>query len=260
MSKDVSTTMSRNLPTFLGVGASRCGTTALYQLLDSHPEVFMARPKELHYFTFHNPTLFPQNAWTLRQYESLFADTPPRDLRGEISPSYLWVPGTAQRIHQALGPIKIVILLRNPVERTISDFFYAWNQGQNRVPFRDFLEAAKPLLTDQQLILAPFHPTAILWKGFYHQQVKSYLEAFGQSNVFIYLFEDMIGNIAAFRKKLSAFLDITDEASLQLQRVNESRKDITIDDDNREILRNIFREDILRLESLIDRDLVAWSG
>lgn len=251
--------MSRSLPTFLGVGAARSGTTSMYQMLDDHPEVFMAKPKELHYFTFHNPALFAQNTWTARQYETLFAEGRSSAIRGEISPSYLWVPGTAQRIHQALGPIKIVILLRNPVERTISDFCYGQNQGHNQVPFRDFLETAKPLLTEQQLILAPFHPTAIVWKGFYHQQVRNYLDAFGKGNVFIYLFEDMIGDVAGFQSKLSAFLEIADEASLQLKRINESRKDIAIDDSDREILRNVFREDILRLESLIDRDLGAWS-
>lgn len=248
--------MSTSLPTFLGIGAARSGTTALYHMLDSHSEVFMAKPKELHYFTFHNPALFAQNAWTVQQYEAFFAAAD--NIRGEISPSYLWFPGTAKRIHQALGPIKIIILLRNPVERTISGFRHSQDQSQCRMPFSNFIDAAKPLLAQQQLALTPFHPTALLWKGFYHQQVNSYLDAFGKSNVFIYLFEDMIGDVAGFRSKLSAFLEITDEPSLHLKRVNESRKDITIDDSDRELLRNIFREDILRLEQLIDRDLTIW--
>jgi hypothetical protein len=114
-------------------------------------------------------------------------------------------------------------------------------------------------LTTQQLIPAPFHPTAILWKGFYHQQVKSYLDTFGASNVFVDLFEDMIANVAGFRSKLSAFLEVADEPSLQMKRVNESRKDSEIEASDREILHNVFREDILRLESLLDRDLGVWS-
>ena len=247
------------LPDFLGVGASRSGTTSLYDLLDRHPQVFMAKPKEIQYFSFFHPEVtHTGHPMTPEQYADLFADGGSARARGEISPSYLWVPGAAERIQQMLGQIRILILLRNPIERTYSDFQYSQRKGRNLLPFREFLQQAQSLLEKKQLIVATSHPTAILWKGFYARQVQTYLEMFGRERVFIRLYEEMTGDVPGFRSALTSFLGIDDDTSLDLQRVNESGGESPMNDEDRELLRTIFRDDILRLGTLLDRDLGAW--
>jgi hypothetical protein len=253
--------MPRQLPDFLGVGASRSGTTSLHGLLDRHPQVFMAKPKELQYFSFFHPEVtHTEHPMTPEQYSEFFADGRSARARGEISPSYLWVPGAAERIHRMLGQIRILILLRNPIERTFSDFQYSQRKGRNLLPFPEFLQQAQPLLEKKHLIVATSHPTAILWKGFYASQVNRYLELFGRERVFIRLYEEMTGDVPGFRSALTSFLGIDDDTSLDLQRVNESGGQSRMHDEDRERLRTIFRDDILRLETLLDRDLGAWLG
>jgi hypothetical protein len=250
--------MSGGFPDFIGVGASRSGTTALYDLLDRHPQVYMAKPKEIHYFTFRHPELGAPDPLTPAQYANHFSDAGSARVSGEISPSYLWVPGTAQRIHRLLGPIRILILLRNPIERTFSDFSYSHRIGRNQVSFSEFLRLGQPLLDRSQLTLDPFHPTAILWKGFYAQQVKSYLDVFGRDRIFIRSFEEMTGDVPRFRGALTGFLGIEDKWPLQLNRVNESQNQTPMNYQEKEMLRAVFREDIRSLEALLDRDLGVW--
>jgi hypothetical protein len=250
--------MSKCLPDFLGVGASRSGTTTLYDFLDRHPQVFMANPKEIHYFTFRHPEFGSTRPLTIEQYAGLFSMAGNAVCKGEISPSYLWVPGAAERIRRVLGPIKIVIILRNPVERAFSDFSYSQRSGYNRIPFRDFLQQAQPLLQKMQLTRAPFHPTAILWKGFYARQLKAYLDAFGAGRVYVRLLDDMITDAPGFRKSLTAFLGVTDDPSISLRRVNESQASEKLSDDIRGWLSSVYRDDIHRLEKMLDRDLGAW--
>ncbi|MBF0371323.1 MAG: sulfotransferase domain-containing protein [Magnetococcales bacterium] len=246
------------LPTFLGVGASRSGTTSLYDMLSRHPRIFMAQPKEIHYFTFRHPALGSKNPLSPAQYEQLFAGSEAAQARGEISPSYLWVPGAAQRIHQLLGSIPVVILLRNPVERAYSDFSLSQGAGLNQEGFDQLLIQGEPLLRQNKLILSPFHPSAILWKGFFHQQVKQYLDLFGPERVRVYLFDEMIGDFPGFRQDLFSFLEVDDQPDAWLRQVNASKKNAPISDENRQRLQQFYRGDILKLGELLQRDLTSW--
>ena len=126
------------IPNFLVVGASRSGTTTLHDLMQRHDRIFVPAVKELHYFTFNHIRCGTNNPMSRSDYEAFFQNSTEFTARGEISPSYLWVPGTAKLINSELPNIKIIILLRHPVERAISDYQYSWQYGLNKIDFTDF--------------------------------------------------------------------------------------------------------------------------
>ena len=110
------------LPNFIVVGSEKAGTTTLASILDMHSDVFMCKPKEPRFFSNHN--------WNkgVDWYKDLFKGSKGYKAIGEASTAYTWAPEsskTPKRIHETLGDIKYVYILRNPVERVISHYRHA---------------------------------------------------------------------------------------------------------------------------------------
>jgi hypothetical protein len=120
------------LPTFLVIGAMKAGTTSLHAYLSSHPQVFMAEPKELHYFV-------ESKNWPRGQswYEAHFAGGGAALARGEASPSYSQAdlfPGAAERIAAALPGVRLVYLVRHPIARMRSMYLHQLASGRETEP------------------------------------------------------------------------------------------------------------------------------
>jgi hypothetical protein len=120
------------LPNFVVIGAMKAGTTSLYEYLRAHPEIFMATPKELHFFA-------ASKNWKLGPgwYEAKFAAAGAAVARGEISPSYSQAdvfPGVAERVHAMLPGARIVYLVREPIARLQSMYLHQIANGRERRP------------------------------------------------------------------------------------------------------------------------------
>ena len=114
--------MDGRLPDFLGLGVQKGGTTSLHCLLEQHPQVFLPSVKEVHYFSLNFAS---GEAW----YRSQFASAEPEQRCGEITPYYLFHPQAAARVREALPQAKLIVLLRDPVERTLSQYFHSRRHG-----------------------------------------------------------------------------------------------------------------------------------
>ena len=114
--------MPARLPDFLGLGTQKGGTTSLHQWLSTHPQVFLPACKEVHYFDQQpeQPT-----SW----YAQHFQNAQPEQVCGEITPFYLFHPDVPTRIHAVLPKVRMIVLLRDPVERTLSQVFHARKRG-----------------------------------------------------------------------------------------------------------------------------------
>ena len=112
----------RPLPHFLGLGTQKGGTTSLHRLLAQHPQVFLPACKEVHYFSLHDQEPL---SWYAEHYREARAG----QLRGDITPYYLFHPRAPQRIRAVLPQARLIVLLRNPVERALSQFFHARRHG-----------------------------------------------------------------------------------------------------------------------------------
>jgi hypothetical protein len=178
------------LPTFLGIGAPRAGTTWLNELLRSHPDVYTPTLRdEIRFFDqYYERGL----VW----YETLFC--PPEEAStyqaiGEVSPQYLECEECPERIFTTLPSSKLIVILRHPVDRAYSQYGFYVQRRNYRGSFQDFV-ATKP---------------RALERGFYSRYLQRYLRYFDRSAILALLFEEVFEDISKTKQALSAFLQIS---------------------------------------------------
>jgi hypothetical protein len=156
---------ARQLPNFLLIGAMKASTTAFYELAGQHPQIWFPAEKEPHYFT--SPHYGETSA--RQAYEALFAAAPEEaQAVGEASTGYSKLPhfgDTPARIRRDLGAVRLIYLLRDPVERTVSNFGHAWAAGC----YPQGTRLADALRQDPILLDA----------SRYARQIRAYREVFG---------------------------------------------------------------------------------
>lgn len=182
---------------FLVVGAEKCGTTWLADMLKQHPQVFVPEGKELHYFNrkfVEFPDLDNFNFdKPLDWYLSFYKDAAPGQIRGEICPTYLWDLEAPPRIRDFEPGLKILILLRNPAERTFSAYRYYQQRG---IIGRESLRQA-----------VAKYPNILLERSQYFAQVKRYLDLFPREQVRAWCLTKGIG-MASMLKEVETFLGV----------------------------------------------------
>ncbi|MEL7471700.1 MAG: sulfotransferase domain-containing protein [Planctomycetota bacterium] len=249
-------------PTFLGLGAAKCGTTTLSKLLAEHPEVAFPKCglKELHYF---DET--PVNEATLATYRAEF--TPGR-VTGEWTPSYLLGPSCPTLIADHLGTdLRLLVMLRDPCDRAWSHYWHAvknWSRPGYRergypeetLSFEDAL-AAEP----QRLASGAYHirHQSYFSKGLYAEQLERYVDRFGRDRIWVGLLEDLRARPRDVIQSCCHFLQI-DPAPLHLKpvvRLNAQSED-TMPAETRDRLAERYRPSIDRLERRLGIGLDAW--
>lgn len=199
-----------NLPNFLIVGAAKSGTTSLHYYLKQHPDIFMSGIKEPEFFRsqFSRSSqikiqwLKKNTVDTFEDYCSLFEGSSGSKAIGESSISNLYYHDKAIKyIKQYLGDPKIIIILRNPVERAFSAYtFLSW-LGKEQLSFEEALDR-------EDMRKKENFPYIWLYKaaGFYYAQVKAYMDNF--SNVKIRLFDDLKKDPASLLQNVYEFLGV----------------------------------------------------
>lgn len=202
------------LPNFLVIGAQKSGTTALYNYLRQHPQVYMSPEKEPHFFTYEGGTpVFTGlgRGWVnpitnIEEYKKLFQGVSQETAIGEVSPSYLYFEKARERIKYHIPGAKIIAVLRDPADRAYSNFLHSVRTG--REPLEDFDRA---LDEEEARICDNWGP---LWhyrrKGFYYEQLKGYYEAFGRDRIKVYLYEDLSADPVAVSQDIFRFLGVDD--------------------------------------------------
>jgi len=178
-------------PNFYVVGAPKCGTTSIWAYLRKHPQVFLPKFKEPSYFISAPPLSGPQDAHcngNLERYQDLYRNASGYKAVGDCSPGYLLDRVSAQRIHEVCPDARIVIILRDPVERAYSHYYIFALLGKEKA---SFFEAVKRDNSASLVPGAPANNYLYLDTGFYYEQVLRYIDTFGRDQVGIYLFEDL---------------------------------------------------------------------
>jgi hypothetical protein len=204
-------------PNFFIVGAPKCGTTSLYSYLWQHPEVFMPRRKELHYFS---TDLERRNRISETEYFGLFQEAGDRKVIGEASADYFYSSAACTRIKEAFPDAKIIISLRNPVDNAYSTHAYAlWRAREEVEDFEEALARDGKYRKGQK----PRRRTYIEGAK-YSKYVKMYLEAFGREQVHIIVFEEMARDPEGVYRGLCGFLGISEDVRVDLRRQNARRQ------------------------------------
>lgn len=200
-------------PTFLVVGASKAGTTTVYELLKQHPDIYVSPVKEPHYFAFRDepprytgPDDQRFNAGVVvdtETYGQLFGAAGEATALGECSVSYLYHPAAATAIHAAIPDCRIIILLRDPVERATSQYRQNVMNGRETLPFMDALD-----IEPNRLANGWRWPFAYMGAGLYSEQVQRYLDIFGHGQVKVWLFENLVASPEDVMREIYRFLDV----------------------------------------------------
>ncbi len=230
----------------------------------------------------------------LQDYRSLFAQVDKETAIGEASPSYLWSPTAALKISMLVPHAKIIMILRNPADRAFSQYLQMSNTGLYPLNFDAHLAACLANRNTKEVGMV--HP--FLEYGLYSEQVQRYLDAFPASQVGIWLYEDtrdpnFVRSVYTFLGVRDDFFPDTSKRHLQqrvprvplvnrfltmpavaaalrhvprvfrpsLRRVVYRKRDsIKMQADAKCILDDYYREDVMRLEQLLGRDLSGWLG
>jgi hypothetical protein len=196
------------LPNFLIVGAAKSGTTSLYDYLGQHPDLFFSDVKGSHFFS--NSKTF--TARNLSDYQDLFARHADEKAVGETCVSYLYDPSSPERIKSMLGTVRIIISLRNPVDRAFSHWQYFYNLGWEDLSFEGALVAEETRFysTDFQANAPAPVPSGYFYyrRGLYASQVRRYLETFGTERVKVLIFEEWVRDPVSACQEIFEFLEI----------------------------------------------------
>ena len=195
------------LPDFLGIGTQKGGTTYLHALLQHHPQIFLATPKEQHFFSLH---------WQRGEqwYAEKFAQAESYQCCGEVTPYYLFHPEVPQRIKNQLPAAKLIVLLRDPVERALSQYFHSRRLGLEPLELEAAIAAEPQRLADaaEQLAAGKPHRShqqhSYLSRSRYEQQVARFQELFKPEQLLILRSEQLFAKPAAVFEQVLKFLSL----------------------------------------------------
>ena len=200
--------MTPGLPQFLGVGVQKGGTTTLHSLLRQHPEIFFPDKKEIHYFTLNYTK---GEKW----YKDHFSNQKTYQLSGEITPYYAFHPYSAERIARLLPDCKLIVLLRDPIDRALSQYFHSWRLGFESLNLIDALEIESSRLSQSNNLLSAddgfdkFHQeNSYLARSKYDEQMVRILKYFKKDQVFVGKSEDMFKSPNLIIDQIINFLGI----------------------------------------------------
>ena len=189
-------------PNFFIVGTGKGGTTSLWEYLRTIPGIFLSNVKEPKYFS---PSATQRGSYQIKdkkEYLALFENSEDSIAIGEASPNYLKDPESAMLIHKQIPHAKIIISLRDPVERIHSNYFMYKRNKYYHGTFHEYTH----LLKKSNQKIDNFNRA--LRSGMYTENVKRYLDVFGQNQVKILIFEEWTKNVKKTIQDLINFLEV----------------------------------------------------
>ncbi|HEX2504969.1 MAG TPA: sulfotransferase [Gaiellaceae bacterium] len=274
------TSRLRMLPTFIILGAQRAGTSTLFFHLHEHPDV--RRPtigaggiswsKELHFFD-------ERYGWGLDWYRTFFPYEAARELArrrghdlqaGEATPYYLFHPAVPARIAETLPDVRLIALLRNPIERAYSHYSLMRLRGRESLSFADAVDAEPERLAsiDPAVFDAPVQVPgedgvrlhehhrhrSYLSRGLYAEQLERWFEHFPREQLHVIRFEDLAADPARIYRETLEFLGLHAWSPSTFTRRNPGKKPEPLDPAVRARLEEYFAEPNERLAQLLGRD------
>ena len=275
------------LPNFLIAGAAKCGSYSLFYYLGKHPDILTSKVKEIGYFTtyWYEKDL----AW----YESFFNHWEGESAIGEATVEYMVDEKAPERIYQVIPNVKLIFIMRNPVERAWSHYWHRVKMGEERRNFDVILNSKS---TDEYPIRY----------GMYATQLTRYLNFFSKEQMKFILLDDLINDFNSTMQEIFYFLGVdqnfnvcfegkinvakmyrirllnyaiayiraskgfrrlipdsifpyAQRAFRFLDNLNKTPFQLPpLQKQHKDFLENIFTPEIRRLEKIIERDLSLW--
>ena len=298
------------LPNFIIIGAAKSGTSSIFKYLEQHPDICMSKTKETNHFAYmdgipeyvyygDSPGSLMTSITNFDVYKAQFNHHPKAKAFGEASPLYLYHTQAPGNINRAIPDVKIIVVLRNPVDRAFSHFLHLRRDG--REPVSDFYQALE--LETERMKKGWFWDYFYKDMGLYTGQLKRYYELFDNKNIRVYLFEEFFRDNQRFMADLFRYLGLDLDSKVQTgtkhnisglpknrflhsmlnqsnviksllkkviptsprQRLKQKLNRINLkkpkmEPETRRMLIKYFKKDILNLQALIQKDLSHWLG
>lgn len=190
-------------PNFICVGAQKAGTTTLHDILVQHPQIYLAENKEAHYFS-KKANYSKGLDWWWNNFFYRYNNEP---IIGVMTPEYLFMPEVPQLIFDEFGPhVKIVAILRHPVDRAYSHYLMTKSRGDEPLSFEEAIKIESDRIKESEFNL---HAYSYISRGHYAEQVKRYTDLFPTKNLLWLSYEkDIRINLDNTIQRILRFLNV----------------------------------------------------
>ena len=241
-------------PNFFIVGGSKCGTTNMSYYLNDHPDVFIPELMEPYYYSrFDVPKNFDRESMITdkKNYLKLFKNATHHKAIGESSPVYLQCPNSAKEIKKDNPDAKIIISIRNPIEKAHSSYFSYKFMNLDKRSFTEKIDLFKKQFNSNEFYIFNF-----IEDGFFSKHIRRYQNVFPPENIKILYFENYIRDIPNHIKSIQEFLDIDVNSDFSEKPKNSFR--VPRNKIANSLLQNkIFRDVSTKLVPTIYRDRIG---
>lgn len=213
----------RRFPDFFVIGHAKCGTTALYEMLRRHPQVFMSQPKEPWFFARDNPqprgsgkrtvAVTGTQPVSLDKYLALFDDARADQRAGEASTSYIWSPIAAGRIADVTPAARVIAILREPASFMRAVHLQLLKmRRETETDFRKAVELESPRLEGRHIPASNPWPQTLIYshRVRYVEQLRRYHAVLAPEQVLVLIYDDFRNDNEATVRRVLRFLDVDD--------------------------------------------------
>jgi hypothetical protein len=238
---------------FIVAGAQKCGTTALHYQLERHPQIALPSKEELHFFD--DEERFARDV----NYQDLHDSFRPSSravAAGESTPVYLYWRPAMERIWNYSKDIKLIILLRNPVDRAFSHWNMQRDRGYEPLDFLDAIKAEEQRQREAEPLQS--RRFSYIGRGLYGEQLERAFKYFPRGQVKVVRAEDLRSDFCNAINSLFDFIGVQPSRNIRNKERNPIRYEREITSEERRRIYKLFEDDIAKLEKLLGKDWTDW--
>lgn len=240
---------------FLVVGTQKGGTTALDNYLRVHPEIGLPEIKELHFFN--NEELFSKSKVNYDAYHKHFNFKSNKKVFGEVTPVYMYWIDSCKRIWEYNPNIKLIFILRNPIERAYSHWNMQYERNDENLDFSTAIKEESK--RNKQTLPFQNKPFSYIDRGFYSEQIRRFKRFFDDDQMFFIKYDEFKSNQQQVLNSIFEFLNVNpDSYTFEFKNVHSRKKVTELNDTDHENLKAIFKNDIHEVERLLQWDCSDW--
>lgn len=238
---------------FIVVGVQKCGTTALHYQLEKHPQIALPNKEEMHFFDDEERFASGVNYQDLH---NSFRPSSRAVTAGESTPAYVYWRPTMERIWNYNKDVKLVVLLRNPVDRAFSHWNMQRERGYDALDFLDAIKAEE----QRQKEAAPLQSRrfSYIGRGLYGQQLERVFKYFPSPQVKVVRAEELRRDFSGVMNAIFNFVGAESLRNIRNKERNPIRYERSITTQERSQVLKLFEEDIEALEKLLGWDCSDW--